>query len=41
MDTYTLAFMLSTGRDEIRLERVPNKGMSVVVSVQPEWYTCA
>ena len=34
MDTHTSAFFLSTGRDEIGLESVPNKDMSVVVCVQ-------
>jgi hypothetical protein len=33
MDTHTFAFLLSTGRDEIVLESVPNKDMSVVVCV--------
>ena len=36
MNTHTLAFLLSTGRDEIGLEKVPNKDMSVVVCLQPE-----
>ena len=31
-----LAFMMSTGRDEIRLERVLNRDMSMIVCVQPE-----
>lgn len=34
MDAYTLTFLLSTGRDEIGLERDPNRDMSVV-GVQP------
>ena len=34
--THTLAFLLLTGRDEIGLERGPNKDMSVVVCVQPK-----
>ena len=34
MDTHTSAFFLSTGRDEIGLESVPNNDMSVVVCVQ-------
>ena len=36
MGTHTLAFLLLTGRDEIGLERGPNKDMSVVVCVQPK-----
>ena len=36
MGTHTLAFLMLTGRDEIGLERGPNKDMLVVVCVQPK-----